>query len=802
LILDPQGEKTDDVHAPRISQAFQCELCNSGSISGIYLIPLSFRGLEESVELRKAAALNDLNNKSISSPAGQGVKRNWEDDEDADADFEAESSYVVFSQGRQTLSSGLADSDSQRTGRWTDEEVSFVDHLVSSFDQGHLPLPYGSKLSNFLGDLLLCKSSRLTKKMKNAKLSTRAFELASPNGSAVNREDCEVLSVLQERFIMTMPSENSQLELRFNIRKQWRTYFSNLCVQVGYPYLDGGDWIASLEEFERLASSAEEKMRNVRRRRMGFSLRGSLPAPSGANDTKVTPRTISTHDFPMAPDHTDGTEGQTQNDGTLAFYTDSPPRTISQQSLTKRPRAYSDDLDSTFMELMGSGAKTDEAGTITVNNSNSSLSGIFPPATQSSDPFLEAIAMYLEKYNLPFQHADVWVPSFIQDNESEESVRLLHAGHVTRGDQDEQLWSAFQQFGEYSKSFSFKPGQGLPGRVYSSGKASWEFQVNELNPSSFHRVGGANEYGIRTAIAIPFSTPGVGRMVVVLYSSNHIAEDNDLAHRCIQELSQYSPEPKWKLVIEIGDNCCCPVPLKNATASSAATDALDFVNHSSVKSFTQEDRQSLSPRTLGVTEQAEPSNVLAPSGEGVDIELQRIISLLGEQLGLDDGVPAGESTFSSIYASNLSPQFMTIRLMLLRPEGRRSDEENEMIDILKCSFKAYSDGNMRSGTELAGLLAREWLCLKTAFTCASDSRTAEQPLPPTTPSADVHKSHQLMPVLSPAGMSASLGMAAPPSCIPVGSPASTFVLKNDHYIGEGNKSPLNLMRRTISCPKL
>jgi hypothetical protein len=753
------------------------------------------------VELRKAAALNDFTNKSTSSPAGQGGKRNREDNEDYDADFDAESSYVVFSQGRQTLSSGLADSDSQRTGRWTDEEVSFVDHLVSSFDQGHLPLPYGSKLSNFLGDLLLCKSSRLTKKMKNAKLSTRAFEPASPNGITASREDREVLSVLQERFIMTMPSENSQLELRFNIRKQWRTYFSNLCVQVGYPYLDGGDWIASLEEFERLASSAEEKMRNVRRRRMGFSLRGSLEAPSGANDTKVTPRTISIHDFPMAPDDTDGTVGHTHDEGTLA-YTDGPTRTISQQLLTKRPRAYSEDLDSSFMELMGPGAGTDETGTITATNSNSSPSGIFPPATQSSDPFLEAINMYLEKYNLPFQHADVWVPSFIQDNETEDSVRLLHAGHVTRRDQDVQLWSAFQQFGEYSKSFSFQPGRGLPGRVYSSGKTSWEFQVNELNPSSFHRVGGAKEYGVRTAIAIPFSTAGVGRMVVVLYSSNHIAEDNTLAHRCIQELSQYSPEPKWKLVIEIGDNSCCPVPLKNAAASSAATDALDFVNHSAIKSFTQEDSQSLSPLTLGVTEQAGRSNVSAPSGEGVDMEVQRIISLLGEQLALDDGVSAGESTFSSIDASNLYPQFMTIRLMLLRPESRRSDEENEMIDILKCSFKAYSDGNMRSGTELAGLLAREWLCLKTVFPYASDSRTAEQLLPPTTPSADLHKSHQLMPVLSPVGTSASLGMAAPPSCLPVGPPASTFVLKNDHSVGEGNESPPNLMRRTVSCPKL
>ncbi|MEM7259146.1 MAG: cytochrome c peroxidase, partial [Pseudomonadota bacterium] len=50
-----------------------------------------------------------------------------------------------------------------------------------------------------------------------------------------------------------------------------------------------------------------------------------------------------------------------------------------------------------------------------------------------------------------------------------------------------------------------------------------------------------------------------------------------------------------------------------------------------------------------------------------------------------------------------------------RPSSRRSNQENEMIDILKESFRAYSNDNKRTGAELAALLAKDWICLKASF---------------------------------------------------------------------------------------
>lgn len=55
--------------------------------------------------------------------------------------------------------------------------------------------------------------------------------------------------------------------------------------------------------------------------------------------------------------------------------------------------------------------------------------------------------------------------------------------------------------------------------------------------------------------------------------------------------------------------------------------------------------------------------------------------------------------------------YMHLRLLLLRPESRRSQQENELVDVIKQSFKGYSKDNKRQESELAWLLARDWMFL-------------------------------------------------------------------------------------------
>lgn len=188
-----------------------------------------------------------------------------------DIAIQAESPYRLLSKSSSSISCSGLSRGQQRTGRWTTEERELVDFLSTRFDKGLLPLPHGIKLNEFLGDMLLCKSSRLTKKMKNAKLSTKSFVLGKSSAQFTTR-DRELLSMLQDRFLSSLSSESTRLVLKTNLTKQWRTHFYNVCLQIGYPHAETKAWDESLRELEKRATIAEEVVRNIRRRTTGFSL--------------------------------------------------------------------------------------------------------------------------------------------------------------------------------------------------------------------------------------------------------------------------------------------------------------------------------------------------------------------------------------------------------------------------------------------------------------------------------------------------------------------------------------------------
>jgi hypothetical protein len=110
---------------------------------------------------------------------------------------------------------------------------------------------------------------------------------------------------------------------------------------------------------------------------------------------------------------------------------------------------------------------------------------------KSSSPYLDEIMKYIERNNVPFEHVDAWVPSYIPPSNMEwatsgnPSCRLCFAGCVTVDIVSQKRRSLITPeehfnmltFGEYSQKFSFVIGCGLPGRVYQSGIATWEQSV-------------------------------------------------------------------------------------------------------------------------------------------------------------------------------------------------------------------------------------------------------------------------------------------------------------------------------------
>ena len=106
-------------------------------------------------------------------------------------------------------------------------------------------------------------------------------------------------------------------------------------------------------------------------------------------------------------------------------------------------------------------------------------------------PFVRKIAAFLQSENLPFQYFDVWFASAPQDQKAKKlghQIVLKHVGHSTRDD-IESIWNLYHmnQFGKYSSQFAFNPGEGLPGRVFTSGLPTWDDSIQSSCTMAFPR---------------------------------------------------------------------------------------------------------------------------------------------------------------------------------------------------------------------------------------------------------------------------------------------------------------------------
>lgn len=677
------------IPTPVKSNGVLCPVCRCGTVNGLQLLHMGLQDLERAIELRTMAEQARADATAKNANAGVG-KRSRDDFGEGDSfhHIQSDSAYLLLSHSK---APGARDHQNDRTGRWSVDEVAFVDQVALAFDQGSLPLPHGVKLNEFLGDMLLCKSSRLTKKMKNAKLSTRSFVLKNEI-KCLTDEECASLSTLQDKFLKSVSSEPMQLELKFIITKLWRTHFSNLCLQVGYEMLDASEWLTSLEEMERRASDVEDLVRAVRRRRMGMALRqdvgpgstdgvfiGGLPANRGL----IAPQVTFSSDIVAEMD----SQVVQQTSNLKSDISDDPGDFLANLDMETgslgRPRTLSEDFLTGFEDLEDPINMVSDAPP--------------PPVNELGDcgPFLDKVIRYVERQNLPFEHADLWVASHVSDgqdgDDSAESVRLFHAGHATRSDLDSLTSSQLNEYGVYSTNFSFAPGVGLPGRVYVNGQPSWECRVDNADPARFERAGGAQVYGVKTAVGIPLEAVAVGRIVLALYSTRPIEENRQQLERFSAEFAKWIPEPRWKLVVELGEKSKKPEFEKKVESSASQT------------AHIQAGAAMVSSASLSTDMKAVSESTPTPqSFEDID---HHIATLLGDHMPLNEG---------SSNASMLQ-HFMHLRLLLLRPEGRRTQQENELVDIVKQSFMGFSKDKKRQDSELALLLVRDWMFLSSSF---------------------------------------------------------------------------------------
>lgn len=529
----------------------------------------------------------------------------------------------------------------RRTGRWTVEEMTYCDKLIEKFESGELPVVNGIKLNEFLGNMLKSKQSRLTKKMKNAKLSTKTFQRTIGYLSDVN--EAREFSELEESFFNAIQDVQERAEIKFHMQREWREQFSQFCVSIGQP-LDADGWLSSVEEMDRRASQAQNAARMTKRKlMMGFALRTDCRNPDQGVFIEKT------EDEQMVADHTspDGDQSK-EADMMMSF-------------LAERKS------DSLALDM----------------NGKSSL--------LHSAPFLAKTIGYLQRHNVPFEHVDLWVPSFVPSNGGEmssgEACRLCYAGSATvdkQVDQDgkstrsltsEEQFNLFA-FGDYSQKFSFDVGCGLPGRVYESGRPTWEQSVHNAPHHHFERCGGALQWGIKTVLGIPIASPNVGRIVVTLYSCHDRPKDQELVARLMDEFTRLLPSPKWKLVVDIGE------PEESPVVSAASTTAADQV--------------------AGVSEPTNEAfstaSVTTSQPKSKDTRIDEVVSLLGEYM------PSDPTSSMAPYLSG----FMSFRLLALR--SSRTVEEEELLNTMLDSYSSYSNGG-RARSDIAVMLARDYMFL-------------------------------------------------------------------------------------------
>mmetsp|Transcript_16405 Transcript_16405/g.24059 ORF Transcript_16405/g.24059 Transcript_16405/m.24059 type:complete len:829 (+) Transcript_16405:112-2598(+) len=529
-----------------------CPQC-SRPAGGLVLIPMSFREMDEARKTTAALANHGGGAKSSKK------RKNLTDTSIPSLDQEKSGE----------------DSD-QRTGRWTAAETAYVDQLIAKFESGCLPLVDGIKLNDFLAGMLQCKQSRLTKKMKNAKLSSKCFKRTL--GYITDLGDARDFSGLEEAFFHSIHCHEERAEIKFHMHKQWRELFSSYCVSMGQP-LDADSWLNSVEEIERRASMAKDAARMVRRKLMmgkAFSL-----------DSKNTDHGVII----------DRSENFT---------------------ITENPVAQ------------GSGPDNDEVLSLLADksifhesaNGGSSRSG----KMRNLSPYLEKVMSYLQRSSIPFEHCDAWVPSFVPTTGADGAAsgnpkcRLCFAGFATA---DQKIPKGSRNpptapeehfnlvaFGEYSQKFSFDIGCGLPGRVYQSGIPTWEQSVHNAPLEHFERCGGAVQCGIKTVVGLPVPSPNVGRIVVVFYSCHDREKDQDLVGRLSEELSRLLPTPRWKLIVDIG------------------------------QPSVQNSPKGLSPSTTpNQAPQSQSSSAAATNEKTKDPRIDQVVTLLGEHMPSDASSP-------------------------------------------------------------------------------------------------------------------------------------------------------------------
>jgi len=268
-------------------------------------------------------------------------------------------------------------------------------------------------------------------------------------------------------------------------------------------------------------------------------------------------------------------------------------------------------------------------------------------------------------------------------------VRLSNAGYITVR-APPQVMNRLNEFGMYSKNFSFSPGFGMPGRAYLSRIPSWESNLSFLKPDQFARVGGAKIYGVNTSLCIPIFTP-IGTMAVALYSTQNLSRDKALERKYIEHFWKLKPEPKWKLTIDVGlkidRNDAQEMPVERAPDSSPRMATAKNQAFVIPPSPTNINKTHLTIQPDLSVEDKKPVATLPPVQYSCNE--QSLALLIEKYMPLDRDYSATMTLNPTTSRCGVAGNLMSLRLILLRHSSCRTNTESKMVDIIMGKYQSY-----------------------------------------------------------------------------------------------------------------
>jgi len=481
----------------KASDTIKCPSCGTLASKGIYLRPIDI----EAEEVTQSTNSSDHE--------AERLRRE---------EFFASIAPLFMIPSSQNSEGKISDDVSFRNGRWSQEEVELVDHAMKLFNCGSLPIRKGTTLNDFLRSLLLCKSTRLRKKIKNANFCTRTYE---PRVWDVNEmsQDVTKFSDLHQKFVSSIDLPDEKRLIQFSTARSWGMLFWKFCVDIGYKLLLVEDWLNGLEEIEEKASAAKNARKRAERRKRVDSI--SQNGNYGIEDVSSSPKLNPTIQRAETIDN------------------------ISLDGLIKPKRV-----------------KVEEA----MSEPPQDISEMASICNQLADwnPFIDKISRFVSEEDLPFEYFDVWITDTEEKKSNQEDdstnkrkssgdVALRHVGHGTNPGLD-CIFTMYHmtEFGKYSSKFMFPPGMGLPGRCYTSCMPTWDDNLQKSAYNDFPRADGAKSHGLQQALGIPLASAATGQIIVIaLYSGEGITRDENLVQKCCLEFQRYNPFLRWELVLDM-----------------------------------------------------------------------------------------------------------------------------------------------------------------------------------------------------------------------------------------------------------